>query len=376
MNIYILDPDFNKIGLCDSYKSFIWTPRYFECGDFELYTPATAELLQQLTRGNLVMREDDTEHAMFIERVVVTTDAEEGNTITASGRCLKSVLTRRIIPEQTVLTGTVAQGISRLLAENLINPNVSARKVDNFILGSFTAGTESMTKQFTGDNLADAVIEICRGYGLGWDVRVNLSTKKMLFDLYAGTDRSYTQSLNPFVVFSPEYENLVNTTYEENDAEYKNVAIVGGEGEGTARRFVTTGDLDAAGLDRYELFVDSRGTSSNDGEITPEEYDAMLAANGRDSLAECETTVTFEGSTQTGRNYQYGVDYNLGDIVEVVNEYGIESRSRISEIIDCIDETGRHTIPTFESVYTPREYWVDESGAYYIDETGRKYTLH
>lgn len=376
MNIYILDPDFNKIGLCDSYKSFIWTPRYFECGDFELYTPATAELLQQLTRGNLVMREDDTEHAMFIERVVVTTDAEEGNTITASGRCLKSVLARRIIPRQTILSGTVAQGISRLLAENIINPVGDARRIDNFILGSFTAGTETMKRQFTGDNLADAVINICKSYGIGWDVRVNLSTKKMLFDLYAGTDRSYTQSLNPFVVFSPEYENLVNTTYEENDAEYKNFAFVGGEGEGNARWIHETGDLDASGLDLYELFVDAKDISRNGDEISPSEYDAMLAAVGMERLAECETTVTFEGSTHTGRNYQYGVDYNLGDIVEVVNEYGIEARSRISEIIDCIDETGRHTIPTFESVYTPREYWVDESGAYYIDETGRKYTLH
>lgn len=375
MNIYILDPDYNKIGLCDSYKSFIWTPRYFDCGDFELYTPATEELLQQLTMGNLVMREDDESHAMFIERVVVTTDAEEGNTITASGRCLKSVLARRIIPAQTILTGTVAQGIGRLLAENIISPTVAARAIENFALGSFTAGTESMTKQFTGDNLAEAVIEICRSYGLGWDVRVDLSTKKMLFDLYAGVDRSYQQSTNPFVVFSPEYENLVNTTYEENDAEFKNVAIVGGEGEGAARRFVTTGDLEATGLERYELFVDARSTSSNDGEIGPEEYDAMLAADGKDSLAECESTVTFEGSTQTGRNYQYGTDYKLGDIVEVVNEYGIESRSRISEVIDCIDETGRHTIPTFESVYTPREYWVDESGQIYTDETGRRYLL-
>lgn len=375
MNLYILDQNFNKIGLCDQYKSLIWTPRYFECGDFELYTPATEELLQKLTRGNLVMREDDPEHAMFIERVVVTTDEEAGNSITASGRDLKSILARRIIPTQTVLTGTVAQGISRLLAENIINPSDAARKVDNFELGTISAGTQSMTRQFTGDNLCEAIIDICISNGLGFDVRLNLSTKKFLFDLYAGEDRSFIQNVNPFVVFSPEYENLVSTTYEENDAEYKNVAIVGGEGEGTDRKFVTTGELEASGLERYELFVDARGTSSNNGEITPEEYSAMLAADGKNSLAECETTVTFEGSTQTGRNYSYKVDYFLGDIVEVLNEYGIEARARITEIIECIDDTGKHAVPTFESVYTPREYWVDETGTIYNDETGRKYIL-
>ena len=32
-------------------------------------------------------------------------------------------------------------------------------------------------------------------------------------------------------------------------------------------------------------------------------------------------------------------------------------------------------MPTFESIYTEREYWVDEEGAFYVYETRKKYVL-
>ena len=374
MNLYILDPAHNRIGMCDNYKSFIWTPRYFEPGDFELYAPASEELLVLLSRDNLIQRETDPTHAMIIESVELLTSAEDGDYVVARGRCLKSILGRRIIWSQTNLNGTVAYGISRLISENLISPSDPSRKVDGFTLGTMQGGTEAFSAQFTGDNLLEAVVGICRSYGLGFDVTLG-SGGSLVFTLYKGADRSYEQNQNPHVVFSPSFDNLVDSDYLEDGKEYRNVAKVAGEGEGTDRRMVATGDLDATGLDRYELFVDARDLSSNDGEITEEAYNAMLAERGMKDLKEYETTVGFSGSVLPNRSYQLGTDYNLGDIVEVVNNYGVEGRARITEIIECADENGAHIMPTFESIYTEREYWVDEEGAFYVDETRKKYVL-
>ena len=119
--------------------------------------------------------------------------------------------------------------------------------------------------------------------------------------------------------------------------------------------------------------MDDRDASSNDGEITAEEYAEMLIEDGRKELAEHEATAEFEGSTQSGKHYQLGVDFFLGDIVEVVNEYGIEGRSRITAIIECQDETGRHMVPTFESIYTETEYWTDEEGNIISDELNQRF---
>ena len=39
MEAMILDTNFQGIYIVDSFESFIWTDRFSECGDFELYIP-------------------------------------------------------------------------------------------------------------------------------------------------------------------------------------------------------------------------------------------------------------------------------------------------------------------------------------------------
>lgn len=56
------------------------------------------------------------------------------------------------------------------------------------------------------------------------------------FSLRRGADRSYNQLANPWVVFSPGYENLIRTDYLNSNAAYTNVALVAGEGEGADRK--------------------------------------------------------------------------------------------------------------------------------------------
>ena len=372
MDFYVLDSNYKKIGLIDDYKSFIWSPRYYEPGDFELYAPASSNTLALMARDNMIQRSDDLTHAMIVESVQLTTDAENGDFVIARGRCLKSILARRIVWSQSNCSGTVAGGISRLLAENIISPTDNRRKINGFVIGSMEGGTESLSVQFTGNNLLDAVVGICRTYGLGFDVVIG-SGNAPTFKLYKGKDRSYQQSLLPRVVFSPDNDNLIDSSYTEDGAIFANVAKVGGEGEGTARRFVESGDAEASGMGRFEVFVDARDVSSNNGEIPAEEYDAMLQERGTKDLKEHETTVAFEGSVQTGISYKLGTDYDLGDIVEVLNGYGVGERARVTEVITCLDETGEHTVPTFESIYSEKEYWSDEEGNHFVDEMRQRF---
>ena len=245
--------------------------------------------------------------------------------------------------------------------------------MNGFTLGDLSVGTDALNVQYTCDNLGEVTRAICEQYGLGYDITIDLDNRRMVFSLYAGEDRSYFQDVNPYVVFSPQYENLVSTTYQESTRKFFNVANVGGEGEGDERKFATAGDTAMTGLDRYELYVDKRNVSSNNGEIPEEEYLELLATAGEDKLAGCQVTQAFEGSVQSLGNFNIGIDFDLGDIVEVVNEFGIEGRSRITAIIDCLDGTGRHIVPTFESVRTEVEYWADEEGNIFSDELGNRF---
>lgn len=344
-NVYVLDQSFQTVGVIDFASSIIWTKRYYEAGDFEVYAQCTKKAIDLLQEGFYLVRED-CDMVGIIENISITTDAENGNWITAIGRDAKSILARRVVWNQTNLNGNVASKIVALVNENIISPGIANRKISNFTATapSMSVFTDTFKKQITGDNLYDAILGICREYFYGF--KVTLANGIFNFELYKGTDRSINQTINPHVVFSPEYDNFLGSEYSLATEDFRNVALIAGEGEGSARITQEVGT--AAGLDRREIYIDSRNTSSNDGEITESEYANLLIAEGQEALAETVKTKTFSGSIDNTRTYTYNADYFLGDIITVRNEYGMEEDVRIVEVVECLDENGLTITPSFE----------------------------
>lgn len=345
MNYYLLDTNLNYVQVIEVYASMIWTTRYFEPGDFELYTPANAALINALKKDYYIIRDDDLTQAMIIKNIQVTTDVENGDYITITGQSLKSILNRRIIWTQTNLNGNLEMMLRQLVTDNAINPTVAARKISRLVLGDTIGLTQTINAQYTGGNLGETLTEIGQTYGIGYDVLLDLENKQFKFVLLQGKNLTYNQNVNPRVVFSNDHENLLTTNYTYNSDEYKNVALVAGEGEGTARKTATIGA--ASDLSRYELYVDARDVSSNEGEISAAEYTDLLLARGTEELSEYTVIETIEGEVETNYTYKPNVDYFLGDIVEVINAYGVSMTPRIIEIIECTDENGFTCIPTF-----------------------------
>lgn len=345
MTLYVYNQAFELIGVLDAYESLIWTTRYYSEGDFELYIPAKHEYLEILLQNNYIVRETQLDNAMIIERIRIETNLETGNYLLVSGRCLKSLLNRRIIWEQTTLSGRVEVCIRKLVTENAISPTITARKIPSLVLGALNGFTETMSNQYTGDELLYTITTICKNVGYGFDIKFDADNKTFTFEIYKGTNRSFSQTVNPYVVFSPDYDNLISSDYVTSQMDLKNVARIGGEGEGSARRYATSGN--ASGLTRRELFVDARDISSDDGTIKNTEYNSLLVDRGNEKLAAYIATQAFSGETDTEHAYKLNRDFFLGDIVQVQNEYGISAAPRIVEIIENTDENGVKTIPTF-----------------------------
>ena len=352
MDLTILDTDKTPLCVLDVYNSFIWTDRYSKYGDFELHASMSEDLLQYLKQDYYITNAN-SEHVMIIEKLLINSDTENGNTITVSGRSLESLLERRIVWKRTTLSGNLQNSIKKLLTENVISPKDSNRKIEDFIFEESTdsAITELTIKgQYTGDNLYEAITSICQENNIGFKVTMN-NLNQFVFKLYSGVDRSYGQSVNPYVVFSPNFENIIESNYIESKMALKNVALIGGEGEGTARKYTSVGT--ASGLDRRELFIDARDVRSEDdnGNSIPEAvYLEQLRQRGREKLAENVDVVAFEGEADVSTMFTYGVDFFMGDIVQIANEYGHETKSRIVELISSESEEGVSTYPTFEYV--------------------------
>lgn len=336
MDIYVLNKALTPIAIVDSYESLIWTTRYYSPGDFELYLPANDNILSVLQIGNYLQRYDN-DRIMIIEKIEIKTDVENGNYLIVTGRSAESILARRIVWMQTNLNGKAEQGIRRLINENIISPNIAARKISNFKLGDLQNYSETIRLQSTGDSLEKVINEICTANKWGWKITLD-KDKNFVFNVYKG--------VNNGVTFSPEFDNLINSNYQYDNSESANVALVAGEGEGTARRTQVVGSNE--GIDRREIYVDARDVSSNTDEISESQYNELLTQRGIEKLNEAASKESFESEVEYDMTYHYKTDYNIGDIITVENEYGITAKSRILEIIESDDTSGYKVIPTFE----------------------------
>jgi hypothetical protein len=342
MDINVLDYNFNLIAIVDTYQSLIWCKRYNDIGALDLQIEATNETLSVFKKGNYITRNDDD--AIYrIEAIELDTNEDKDNSLIVGAYDIKKILNQRIVYDTETYNTTVENAIRGLINNNFINPNNLSRKINNFALKNAKGFTELIQTQITYDVIGEKINELCKTYNYGY--KLTRENGVFYFDLFKGVNRSINQSEVSPVVFSPEYDNLVSSKYNLDISEIKNVALVGGEGEGKNRKKIEVGT--ATGLDRFEMFVDSSGVSSNEGEITDSEYYQMLIENGKEQLAQNSTSTSFEGVVDTNL-YEYKKDFDLGDIVTLENEYGIKVDARIIEIIETWNDTGYSLEPKFE----------------------------
>lgn len=392
MDLIVYDTNFNIVAICDDYESLIWNDRYNEPGDFELYFPMESRLLD-IYKPDYYLVSADSEYTMIIEDLKVTTDLEGGDHFIVTGRDLVSILCRRIVWKMTTVSGNFVNAIDKILKQNVYDPipknSKAKRKIEEFYWDkdSTDAAIKQLTideTQFTGDVVYDVIKDLCDQFDVGFSLKRNPVTGKFVFSLYQGVDRSYRQNANKYVVFSPEFDNLISTDYTENKSKYCNVTLVAGEGEGPDRVTLEVGDTTSSGLNRRELFTDARDLSSviededdeeeeeeeevdpenpqgGEGEedeekhMSPEEYKNLLKNRGLEKLKEVEIEKTFDGQVDATQIYRYGRDFFMGDICELVNQYGKETRVKVVEYIHSESTSGIEEYPTFKVVEEEEE---------------------
>lgn len=355
--IHVLSPqNFVLEGIVDSYESLIWSPSYSDIGDFELYLPVTTANVNLLQKNRYLVRDRDItvsdnivtyKKVMVIKNITISTDVDEGDYITVTGRELKYLLHSRIIWKMTTLTGTAENAIRKLISENAINPSDSKRVIPTLTLDGAIGLTDTLDMQVTGDNLAEVVVDTCKTYNYGWEIYIH--DNKLRFMMYKGVDRSYDQTDIPYVLFSDDFDNLSNTEYQLESEEYANTTLVGGEGEGSERKFITV-NANNSGLNRYELFTDARDVSStteDDKQLSTAEYNKLLEDRGKEALADVSITEGFSGKLITTGTFEYGSDFYLGDTVTVINKYGVAKNVMVLSTVESFSDDGESLIPEF-----------------------------
>lgn len=355
MEIRLLNKKFEPIEVIDIYTSFIWTDRYYESGDFELKLPLS--YMPKKMAVGLYLSYDRSDRAMIIESMQIDRTGDDENIVTVSGRSLEILLDRRVIYEYVYFKdGKLEEYIHMLLKNAVISPKNDYRKISGFLFkSSGDADISAMTveAQHQGESLYTVICDICRKYHIGW--RLRITKLGIEFGLFNGKDRSAS------VIFSEGMNNISECQLLRSVKEYRNAALIIGGEDAEAGKMYTDACADSSkavisGIERRELSVKSSAkykTTDENGNtvtLTKAQYLSVLQNEGRDKLTEHRVTCTANGKTDSAYGqFEYGVNFSLGDIVTIDTGFSGETHARVTEATFSVGVDGFEEYQSFES---------------------------
>lgn len=345
----VLDIDFNLLAEIENYASLQWVRRWHRAGEFELHLGAQVQGVEQLQKGNLVLVRDMAAIIMHREIKLLQDGTEQ---VVIKGAGLASITGRRItIPpigyaydRRTAPAETLMRHYVR---NNCTEPADVERVINQLVIATDQGRGQSMTYQSRFKPLDEELQKLSNASGLGWDVWLDQQGKQMVFDVNEGRDLTASQLSLPPVIFSVDFDAVRSQNHVDSDIGYRNLAYVGGQGEGVEREIVQVGDS-KTGLERFEVFVDARDLV--DG--------ADLPARGQLKLQEMGQLTSFETEIMPQGPYVYRQDWDLGDVVTVQNKrWGVAVDVRVSEVREIYEPGGLRLDVTFG---TPLPTLVDK----------------
>ncbi|NEZ93801.1 siphovirus ReqiPepy6 Gp37-like family protein [Clostridium botulinum] len=362
MELYIFNRDLELKGILDTFTSLRWIRRYNKSGEFELHCALNSNTLELLKRDNVVYKKNDVE-AGYIETRQLKIGEDGQEYLEVKGKFLTNYLDRRISWDRVSFDGKTEDLMRELVNYNAINPTNINRKIPNLILGDLKNFTEDIKYTNSFGNIIEQLENISNTNNLGYKNILDIKSRLIKFDIYKGVDRTINNGSIAPCIFSRDFENILEQEYMDSLNNYRNTTLIAGAGEGKDRKitYIENGN----GLDRYELYVDARDITDKEEkkkmvtdydeegnvtgeheeteevEIPWERYKPLLLQRGKEKLEECKEIQTFDSKINVLGNNKYKVDFDLGDIVTVVDKnWGIRIDTRITEIEEVYEEKG------------------------------------
>lgn len=340
MILNLLNEKRELVDIVTHFEQLLWTRKYNDVGGCVLTMAADKDLLYMLLNEVKYISRDDDTMVCEISKIALNVDKETGKkTIVVTGLDVVNILNRRIVWSQSQFSQEEASDIiNNLVYDSIASPSDDDRRVIHFKVesGGRVEG-KVIDKQITYDKVLDAIKELCQTYNFGFRVILK-DNKNFVFQQLRRVDHSIHQQSRDHIVFSANMNNLNSLDWEIDYTSYNNVALVGGEGEGTERKVATVGT--ATGINRYEMFVEAKSVSSEKETISENEYTQLLIENGKEALAKQQIKQTVNCSIDVGF-YKYREDFDVGYIVTVEdNDFGITFDATIDEVVETEDING------------------------------------
>lgn len=356
MEVYTLDSLYRRERVIDQFESLIWTERYSAFGDFELSIVSNQDTRKMLAPGTRLAL-NQSYRVMEVETFEDKTTSDGQSILNVRGRSLENILENRIARYQMVSLTTESKFTiidpPATAARNLFQHVCVSGALDpGDVIPFYTPGNifpadtipepaDIISWEFEPQTVYKAIKDLCDLYDLGFRLVRGVDTSLLYFNIYSGSNRTTDQTTLPAVIFSPELDSLENTTAFTTTATYKNVAYVFSP-VGAEMVYADSVDPTVAGFERRVLFVKADDITDTDPAVAT----AKMIQKGKEELSKNRQLQAFDGELNQNSSYHYGVDYNLGDLVEMRNKDGVTNNMRVTEQIFVSDSEGERSYPT------------------------------
>lgn len=364
MEPFTLNRKFLKQDVIDNFHSIIWTERYY--GDSEVEIVVPKDSIIQL--GSFLGIPESNE-VMILE-----TMNPEGGKIKFAGISLLRWMNNRFIrtsalPEDQYwyIAGEPA---GQVLWDIIFNMCCAGSP---YLSGSINIGVANPQQLIitgldlddydkSGDNITvgvpygpvyDAMREIATTYQIGMQIilkSVTAAAYSLGFRSYKGLDHTSRQTVNPIIRFSPVMDSLTDIKELQSIAALKTLVYVfahnNPDGLATAPGVSSLSETEYTNFDLRALMEFADDITTDQVGASSANLIAILNSRAKDALSNNHFIKTVDGEIVPTSQFKYGVDYNLGDIIEVEGNTGVVQISRITEYIRSQDEAGEKAYPT------------------------------
>ena len=331
------------IGEIDNFTSAVYVRRWETFGNFEIHF--TEDRPDLFVPGYYIMINNDRYRNGIIQYYKNDSDGYEPKSlkdIVIKGFSLLYLLYWRLTEPPATNNGyrvwnnkPVEDIMCDLVNEQVVHPVDPARAAKEMrVLQSQHRGIK-ITFQSRFKYLTDELFELSRQSGLGPVIWLDTDNKQFVFEVLEGKDCTHRIDNPNSYIFSKGSGKVTKRTYTYSCEGEKNMAYIGGQGDGDEREVVKI-NAHLTGLQRKEMFIDAR-------DIAEGETDSLLD-RGKLKLSAAAATVSyiFDADTQ-----DYGRSWDLGDLATYVDENGFVEDNRITQVREVYENSVLKIAPTF-----------------------------
>lgn len=351
LQVNIYTTDLVWMGMIEDIKSLVLRTSWHEIVNSEMVVNRYAQGIEELQIGRVLVINNDREKTVIIEDMKTSLNDENWSFTLIP---CKALMNYRIVNPTDSATFTQKRQANVMM--NLVKSNVVDNIRDtkrNFL------GVDGTTNRFAvasikeyGDlidfkadwktgYLGDTLTEIAKmnedaSYPVGWNVYIHSGWSLFYLGTYQATNRTANQAVVPPVIFSEEYGNLKDATYNHSIKEWRNAAYMAYNNGTSDLNFLVNKykDGNPSSFNRKEIALDSSKKTQQE-----------VINEGRAELNKRPKIKSFSAEIINNENTMstYNLDWFLGDVVTIQSAALIKNQllsidAQITEIEETYDQ--------------------------------------